>query len=334
MATASMGTQVCVVTRRKVRLLDQVRRALRVRRYSQRTQDAYVSWVRRYVLFHGKQHPAELGAAQIAEFLTSLAEEDQVSASTQSQAASALIFLYKTVLGVDIAMVDGVVRAKVPRRLPVVLTRDEVRAVLERLTGRKRLVVMLLYGSGLRLLECMRLRVKDLDFGRGEIRLRQGKCAKDRITMLPVAVRPALAEHLAAAQERHQRDLEDGAGSVMLPDALERKYPTASREWAWQYVFPASRLWTDPGNGRRYRHHLHESAVQRAVKQAIREAGIAKHATCHTFRHSFATHLLEDGYDIRTVQELLGHRDLRTTMIYTHVLNRGGYGVRSPVDAL
>ncbi|KPK82551.1 MAG: integrase [Gemmatimonas sp. SM23_52] len=334
MATASMGTQVCVVTRRKVRLLDQVRRALRVRRYSQRTQDAYVSWVRRYVLFHGKQHPAELGAAQIAEFLTSLAEEDQVSASTQSQAASALIFLYKTVLGVDIAMVDGVVRAKVPRRLPVVLTRDEVRAVLERLTGRKRLVVMLLYGSGLRLLECMRLRVKDLDFGRGEIRLRQGKGAKDRITMLPVAVRPALAEHLAAAQERHQRDLEDGAGSVMLPDALERKYPTASREWAWQYVFPASRLWTDPGNGRRYRHHLHESAVQRAVKQAIREAGIAKHATCHTFRHSFATHLLEDGYDIRTVQELLGHRDLRTTMIYTHVLNRGGYGVRSPVDAL
>jgi len=334
MATASMGTQVCVVTRRKVRLLDQVRRALRVRRYSQRTQDAYVSWVRRYVLFHGKQHPAELGAAQIAEFLTSLAEEDQVSASTQSQAASALIFLYKTVLGVDIAMVDGVVRAKVPRRLPVVLTRDEVRAVLERLTGRKRLVVMLLYGSGLRLLECMRLRVKDLDFGRGEIRLRQGKGAKDRITMLPVAVRPALAEHLAAAQERHQRDLEDGAGFVMLPDALERKYPTASREWAWQYVFPASRLWTDPGNGRRYRHHLHESAVQRAVKQAIREAGIAKHATCHTFRHSFATHLLEDGYDIRTVQELLGHRDLRTTMIYTHVLNRGGYGVRSPVDAL
>jgi integron integrase len=329
-----MGTQVSVVTQPKVRLLDQVRRALRVRRYSQRTQDAYVSWVRRYVLYHGKRHPAELGTAQIAEFLTSLAEEDRVSASTQSQAASALIFLYKTVLGVDIAMVDGVVRAKVPRRLPVVLTRDEVRAVLERLTGAKRLVVMLLYGSGLRLLECMRLRVKDLDFGRGEIRLRQGKGAKDRITMLPVAVRPALAEHLAAARERHERDLEDGAGFVMLPDALERKYPTASREWAWQYVFAASRLWTHPGNGRRYRHHLHESAVQRAVKQAVREAGIAKHATCHTFRHSFATHLLEDGYDIRTVQELLGHRDLRTTMIYTHVLNRGGYGVRSPVDAL
>jgi len=305
-----------------------------VRRYSQRTEDAYVRWVRRYVLFHGKRHPIELGGAHIAEFLTSLADKERVSASTQSQAASALIFLYKTVLGMDIAMVGGVVRAKLSRRLPVVLTRDEVRAVLERLTGAKRLVVVLLYGSGLRLLECLRLRVKDLDFERGEIRLRQGKGGKDRITMLPAAVEPALAEHLAAVREQHVRDLERGAGFVELPDALERKYPGASREWAWQYVFPASRLWTDPGSGRHYRRHLHESAVQRAVKEAIRMAGIPKHATCHTFRHSFATHLLEDGYDIRTVQELLGHGDVRTTMIYTHVLNRGGYGVRSPADAL
>ncbi|NIM50863.1 MAG: integron integrase, partial [Gemmatimonadales bacterium] len=226
------------------------------------------------------------------------------------------------------------VRAKLSRRIPVVLTRAEVRAVLERLTGAKRLVVTLLYGSGLRLLECLRLRVKDLDLERGEIRLRQGKGGKDRITMLPAAVEPALAEHLAAVREQHLRDLKGGAGFVELPDALERKYPRASREWAWQYVFPASRLWTDPGSGRRYRRHLHESAVQRAVKEAVRRAGITKHATCHTFRHSFATHLLEDGYDIRTVQELLGHGDVRTTMIYTHVLNRGGYGVRSPADAL
>lgn len=322
------------MVRQKVKLLDQLRRALRVRRYSQRTQDAYVGWVRRYVLFHGKRHPNELDGAHIAEFLTSLAEEERVSASTQSQAASALLFLYRTVLGIDISMVDGVVRAKLSRRIPVVLTRAEVRAVLERLKGAKRLVVMLLYGSGLRLLECLRLRVKDLDLERGEIRLRQGKGGKDRITMLPAAVEPALAEHLAAVREQHVRDLKGGAGFVELPDALERKYPGASREWAWQYVFPASRLWTDPGSGRRYRRHLHESAVQRAVKEAVRRAGITKHATCHTFRHSFATHLLEDGYDIRTVQELLGHGDVRTTMIYTHVLNRGGYGVRSPADAL
>jgi integron integrase len=305
-----------------------------VRHYSRRTEKAYVGWIRRFILFHGKRHPAELGEADIARFLSSLADDRGVSPSTQNQAASAILFLYRKVLDRRVDRVAGVVRAKTTRRIPVVLTRDEVKEVLRHLRGTKRLVVMLLYGSGLRLLECLRLRVKDIDFGRGEILVRRGKGAKDRVTMLPGSVRVPLSKHLEVVRARHRRDVDLGAGFVALPGALDRKYPGASREWAWQYVFPASRLRLDPETGRRFRHHLHETAVQRAVKDAIRRAGIAKQASCHTFRHSFATHLLEDGYDIRTVQELLGHHDLRATMIYTHVLNRGGLGVRSPADRL
>ena len=319
---------------KKVKLLDQLRRALRVRHYSLRTEQAYTGWVRRYVRFHGMRHPNELGADELAAFLTYLAEQRHVSASTQSQAASALIFLYKHVLGADFGWIGGVVRAKSPRRLPVVFTREEVKEVLQQLDGIKRMIVTLLYGSGLRLLECLQLRIKDIDFTQGEIRIRRAKGARDRITMLAISMKAELQAHLAVVEDQHRRDRASGAGYVRLPDALERKYPTASRDWPWQYVFPASRLHTDPADGRRYRHHLHESAVQRAVKQAIQRAGITKHASCHTFRHSFATHLLESGYDIRTVQELLGHRDVRTTMIYTHVLNRGGLGVRSPADSL
>ena len=318
----------------RVKLLEQVRRELRVRHRSPRTVEAYGGWVRRYVIFHGKRHPAELGAEEISRFLTYLADERRVSASTQSQAASALVFLYRHVIGRKLDWIEGVPRAPKRRRLPVVLTRDEVRAVLGHLQGTKRFVVMLLYGSGLRLLECLELRVKDLDFERDEIRLRRGKGAKDRVTILPASLQEPLSAHLVRVKERFERDLVEGAGYVRLPDALERKYPGAAREWPWQYVFPASRRWREPATGRLFRHHLHETAVQRAVKTAVRRSGITKRATCHTFRHSFATHLLEDGYDIRTIQELLGHRDVSTTMIYTHVLNRGGLGVRSPADDL
>jgi integron integrase len=325
------STQAC---EERPKLLAQVRRALRVRHRSRRTEEAYVGWIRRFVRFHGMRHPAEMGETEIEQYLTHLAEVGKVSASTQSQAASALIFLYKVVLGRKLGWVDGVVRAKAPRRLPVVLTRSEVRAVFEHLSGSKLLVPMLLYGSGLRLLECLNLRVKDLDFERGEIRVRRGKGAKDRVTVLPSSVKERLSAHLEKVREQHERDRASGAGYVELPDALERKYTGANREWAWQFVFPAARLWNDSRTGRRRRRHLHETAVQRAVKDAVRRSGITKRATCHTFRHSFATHLLEDGYDIRTVQELLGHRDVRVTMIYTHVLNRGGFGVRSPADTL
>ena len=319
---------------KKTKLLDQVRLTLRVSHYSRRTEEAYVRWVRRFVVFHGRQHPAELGEQEVAQFLSALAREGKVSASTQSQAASAIIFLYKKVLRRRMGWIEDVARAKAPRRLPVVLTREEVKAVLQELHGAKRLIVMMLYGSGLRLTECLQLRVKDVDFGRNEIRVRRGKGAKDRVTMLPASVKDPLARHLQAVRRRHEEDLELGAGYVPLPHAFERKSPSAAREWAWQFVFPASRQWQDPESGRRLRDHLHESAVQRSVKNAVRLAGVAKHASCHTFRHSFATHLLEDGYDIRTVQELLGHSDVRTTMIYTHVLNRGGLGVRSPADTL
>lgn len=316
------------------RLLVELRRAIRARHYSPRTEEAYVAWVRRFVRFHGTRHPLDLGEPEITQFLTSLATDHHVSASTQQQALSALLFLYREVLRCDVGRLDGVVRPRIPRRLPVVLTREEVKAVLGQLGGVYRLVATLLYGSGLRLLECLTLRIKDIDYSRGEIRVRRGKGARDRVTMLPVSARAVLAAHLERVREQHRRDLAVGAGAVALPGALERKYPNASREWGWQWVFPATRHYRDRRTGQRRRHHLHESPVQRAVKGAVRRAGIAKPATCHTFRHSFATHLLEDGYDIRTVQELLGHRDVRTTMIYTHVLNRGGFGVRSPADVL
>ena len=319
---------------RKPRLLDTVRDALRLRHYSRRTERAYLGWIRRYIVFHAKRHPAEMGAAEVSRFLSSLAVEGRVSASTQNQALAALLFLYGPVLGVELPWLDELVRAVRPERLPVVLSRDEVRAVLLVLRGTPRLMAVLLYGAGLRLLECARLRVKDLDFAANQIVVRSGKGDRDRVTLLPAVVRPALERQLARVRAQHERDLRAGAGWVELPHALARKYPNAGREWAWQWVFPATRTYTERTTSQRRRHHLHETVVQRAVYRAVREAGLTKPASCHTFRHSFATHLLEDGYDIRTVQELLGHRDVRTTMIYTHVLNRGPAGVRSPLDGL
>lgn len=318
----------------KPRLRDRVREALRARHYSRRTEKTYVAWVRRYILFHGKRHPAEMGGAEITRFLTSLAVDGKVAASTQNQALSALLFLYREVLEQDVPWLDNVVRAKRPRRLPVVLTREEVRAILEHLDGVPRLMAILLYGAGLRLLECARLRVKDVDFGSNQIVVRGGKGGKDRTTLLPAAVKEDLGRHLELVRQQYQRDLERGAGWVELPASLARKYPSAGRDWGWQWIFPATRIYVDPLTRQRRRHHLHESVLQRAVKEAVRRAGLAKPASCHTLRHSFATHLLEGGYDIRTVQELLGHRDVSTPMIYTHVLNRGPGGVRSPADRL
>jgi len=318
----------------KPRLLDRVRQAIGARHYSRRTEKAYVHWIKRYIFFHAKRHPAEMGAAEVTAFLTSLAVKGKVAASTQNQALSALLFLYREVLGVELPWLDGLVRAKPPQRLPVVLTREEVRTVLGKLDGVSRLMALLLYGAGLRLLECCRLRVKDVDFETNQIAIRDGKGNKDRLTMLPAAVKTDLAAHIQRAREQHQADLRQGAGWVELPWALARKYPNAGREWGWQWVFPATRIYVDRLTGQRRRHHLHESVLQRAVKEAVRSAGIVKRATCHTFRHSFATHLLEDSHDIRTVQELLGHHDVSTTQIYTHVLNRGPARVRSPADRM
>lgn len=316
------------------RLLDQVRAACRLRHYSLRTEDAYVDWARRFILFHGKRHPREMGAAEINAFLTHLAVAGHVSASTQNQAFSALLFLYQKVLDVEPGQIAGVVRANRPRRLPVVLTREEVAAILDRMDGVPRLVALLLYGGGLRILDALRLRVHDVEFSRQEILVRDGKGNKDRVTVLPRAAVGPLREHLRGVAEQHRRDLEEGFGRVYLPEALARKYPSADREWGWQYVFPAARRSVDPRDGQVKRHHLAETVIQKAVKEAARRAGVVKAATPHTLRHSFATHLLEDGYDIRTVQELLGHEDVSTTMIYTHVLNRGGKGVLSPADRL
>jgi integron integrase len=317
---------------REPRLLDRVRHAIRMRHYSPSTEKAYVGWIRRYILFHKKKHPREMGKEEIAVYLSFLAEKGRVSASTQNQALSALLFLYNEVLGQEPGLVDGVVRAKRPSRLPVVLTPGEVAAILAEMRGTPRLMASLLYGAGLRLMECARLRVKDIDFERGEILVRDGKGQKDRVTVLPDGVREPLRAHLAHVRRVHDRELERGGGSVELPDAVGRKYPNAAWEWAWQWVFPASRPYVDGETGIRRRHHLHQSVLQRAVKEAVRISGIAKPAACHTLRHSFATHLLESGSDIRTIQELLGHRDVSTTMIYTHVLNRGGRGVKSPLD--
>jgi len=315
------------------RLLARVRRAIRVRHYSRRTERVYVRWIRRYVRFCGLRHPLELGEADLARFLSSLAVEQGVSASTQNQALAALLFLYREVLGVRVGWLVNLVRAKRPERLPVVLTRAEAHAVLARLRGPVRLVAALLYGAGLRLFEALQLRVKDLDFGAAEILVRGGKGDRDRLTLLPVAVRAPLGRQLALVRALHERDVAAGAGSVELPDAVARKYPAAGREWRWQWVFPAGRMYRDPRSGERRRHHLHETVVQRAFRLAVQASGIAKPATCHSLRHSFATHLLAAGHDIRTVQELLGHRDVRTTMIYTHVLKRGPFAVRSPLDA-
>jgi integron integrase len=318
----------------KPRFLDRVRAALRSRHYSRRTEEAYVLWIRRYIVFHGKRHPAEMGAQEITRFLTSLAVEGKVAASTQNQALSALLFLYREVLELDVPWLDGLVRAKRPERLPVVLTREEVHAVLDQLDGVPRLMAYLLYGAGLRALECCRLRVQDLDFGANQIVVRGGKGDKDRVTMLPAVAKQALIRHLESVRAQHQDDLRRGAGWVALPTALARRSPNAGREWAWQWVFPATRMYFDRETRQRRRHHLHETVLQRAMKSAVRQADITKRGTPHTLRHSFATHLLEDNHDTRTVQELLGHRDVTTTQIYTHVLNRGPSGVRSPADRM
>ena len=318
----------------KPRLLDRLRREARVRRLSPRTEEAYVQWSRRFILFHDKRHPSDLGGREIAAFLTHLAVERQVTPSTQSQALNALVFLYRTVLELEMPELDGLVRARKPRRLPVVLTREEVQALLAELRDVHRLIACLLYGSGLRLLECLHLRVKDLDFGRQQIVVRSGKGGRDRAVPLPQASVSDLKDHLARVRRIHARDLGAGFGETRLPGALARKLPRAGREWVWQYAFPAARRRRVPSSRLERRHHIHETAVQRAVRSAVSRAGIAKRASCHTLRHSFATHLLESGCDIRTVQELLGHRSVATTMIYTHVIGRGAGGVRSPLDSL
>jgi len=315
-----------------LRLLDRVRVALRTRHYSVRTEKAYVGWIRRFILFHDKRHPDTLGEAEIGAFLSSLATEEKVSASTQNQALAALLFLYHEVLERRLEWLGGLVHARRPTRLPVVLTRAEAKALLGRLDGPVWIVAGLLYGSGLRLLEVLRLRVKDVDLERREIIVRRGKGQKDRHTVLPEMLVEPLREHLRVVRVQHEEDLTLGAGAVELPEALRRKYPSAPREWIWQWLFPATRSYTDVSSGEVRRHHLHETVIQREVRRAARTAGIAKPATPHTLRHSFATHLLEDGYDIRTIQELLGHKEVSTTMIYTHVLNRGAGGVRSPLD--
>jgi len=314
------------------KLLDQVRDRIRVKHYSIRTETQYVQWIRRYILFHGKRHPRNMGQKEIEAFLTHLAVEGGVSASTQNQALSALLFLYREVLEMEVPWLDKVVRAKRPQRMPVVLTRQEVRSVLERMSGVYGLMGALLYGTGMRLMECVRLRVKDIDFARGEILIRDGKGAKDRVTMLPASVVDGLQAHLKSRRALFEEDRRAGMASVYLPDALARKYPNAPTEWGWQYVFPSGSHSVDPRSGEERRHHLDEKLLQRAMKKAVQAAGIAKPATPHTLRHSFATHLLNSGYDIRTVQELLGHKDVSTTMIYTHVLNKGGRGVVSPLD--
>lgn len=316
------------------KLLDQVRARIRVKHYSIRTEDQYVFWIKRFILFHGKRHPRELGAGAVEAFLSDLAVNGRVAASTQNQALSALLFLYREVLEIQLPWLDNLTRAKPSQRLPVVLTPAEVRAVLERMDGVYGLMARLLYGTGMRLMECVRLRVKDVDFGRNEILIRDGKGAKDRVTMLPAALAGPLQDHLVRRRVIYQDDLRDGRAEVWLPDALAKKYPNAPTEWGWQFVFCSGSHSVDPRSGRVRRHHIDEKLLQRAMKKAVTAARLAKPATPHTLRHSFATHLLEGGQDIRTVQELLGHSDVSTTMIYTHVLNKGGRGVMSPLDRL
>ena len=309
-----------------------MRDMLRTRHYSPRTEETYVGWIRRYIHFHDRRHPGDLGEREITGFLNALATERQVSASTQNQALAALLFLYQTVLEREISWLDGIVHAKRPERLPVVLSRGEIAAVLAQMSGVERLCASLIYGAGLRLLEALQLRIKDVDFAGQQLMVRDGKGRKDRATLLPATLQPELRAHLERVHDQHASDLHGGAGFVQLPDALRAKYPSAPREWAWQWAFPATRQYVDPTTGERRRHHLHETVIQRAVRRAARTAGIPKPVSPHTLRHSFATHLLESGSDIRTIQQLLGHKDVSTTMIYTHVLRRGPFGVRSPLD--
>lgn len=316
------------------RLLDQVREKIRVKHYSIRTEKSYVDWIKRFILFHDKRHPEKMGGLEVEKFLTHLATDRNVTASTQNQALAAILFLYREVLKIELPWLDDMQRAKKPARLPVVLTRAEVRGVLSHLDGMMGLMAALLYGSGLRLMECVRLRVKDVEFDYKQLVVRDGKGGKDRVTMLSDNLVDPLKQQIERARVIHEQDLREGFGAVYLPFALERKYPNAPREWAWQYVFPATHRSVDPRTNIERRHHIDEKRLQRAMKNAVRAASIHKPASCHTLRHSFATHLLENGYDIRTVQELLGHTDVATTMIYTHVLNKGALGVNSPLDRL
>lgn len=316
----------------KPRLLDEVRHALRVKHYSIRTEEAYVQWIKRFIFFHNKKHPAEMGETEISAFLTDLAVHKNVTASTQNQALSALLFLYKQVLGIELAWLDGVTRAKRPSRLPVVLPREQVLQLLDGMGGTNGLIARLLYGTGMRLMEAMRLRVQDIDFDYRQIIVRQGKGAKDRATVLPDAIMAPLQQQLAHAQRLHRLDIEEGFGCVYLPFALAHKYPNACRDWRWQYVFPSASRSLDPRDGVVRRHHLDEKNVQRAMRESARRCRITKPVSPHVLRHCFATHLLEGGTDIRTLQEILGHKDVKTTQIYTHVMKRGGNAVRSPLD--
>jgi integron integrase len=314
------------------RLLDEVRRVLRLKHYSLRTEAIYVQWIRRFILANGKRHPRDMGELEVERFLSDLAVERKVAAATQNQALAAVLFLYQQVLGVELAWMDGVVRAKRPQRIPTVLSREEVTSVLAQMDGRPWLLASLLYGTGMRLMEVLRLRIKDVDFGRREITVRDGKGGKDRRTMLPQSLIEPIQREVERARLLHVADLREGFGAAWLPYALARKYPTAPREIGWQYVFPSPRRSHDPRDGVERRHHFDDGLLSRSLKKACKQAGVAKPVSAHTLRHSFATHLLEAGYDIRTVQELLGHKDVATTQIYTHVLNRGGHGVLSPLD--
>jgi integron integrase len=314
------------------KLLDRVRDSMRLKHYSLHTEKTYIQWIKRFILFHRKRHPKEMGTAEIEQFLTHLAVNRNVAASTQNLALNAIVYLYHQILDINIGELENVVRAKRPQRLPVVFTRDEVKTIMAHMKGNHWLMAQLLYGSGLRLMECVRLRVKDIDFAYQQIVVRDGKGQKDRVTILPSSVIPALQAQMEKVRRIHEQDLSKGYGTVYLPYALARKYPKAPMALGWQYVFPAAKPSLDPRSGRKQRHHLGGQSLQRAVKRAVKAADIAKPGSCHSMRHSFATHLLEDGYDIRTVQELLGHKDVSTTMIYTHVLNRGGRGVISPAD--
>lgn len=316
------------------RLLDQVRDRIRRKHFSIRTEQAYTHWVKAFVRFHGMKHPSLMGAREVESYLTHLSVERHVSSSTQNQALSALLFLYREVLEIELPWLDGIERSKRPKRMPVVLTQDEVAAVLGQLDGTTALILKLAYGTGMRIMEVVRLRVKDVEFSRSEILIREGKGFKDRVTMLPASLMLPLRDHLTRVRTLHERDCKEGLGEVFLPFALARKYPKAARDWGWQYVFPSNKLSTDPRSGRQGRHHADPQNLQRRMRMAVQAAGVNKPATPHTLRHSFATHLLQSGYDIRTVQELLGHKDVQTTMIYTHVLNRGGRGVASPLDKL
>ena len=321
-------------SRRQVpRLMDEVRRRIRLKHYSLRTEQAYTGWIRRFILANGRRHPRELGATDVERFLSGLAVQGGVAASTQNQALSALLFLYREVLRLDLPWMEGVVRAKRPRRLPIVLSQDEVRRLLAAMEGRPWLIASLLYGTGMRLMECLRLRVKDVDFARNEICIRDGKGGKDRRTMLPRSLHEPLMREIERARLLHARDLAEGFGEARLPHALARKYPRAGREFGWQFVFPSVNRSTDPLDGHERRHHFDDAILSRALRRARLTAGIVKPLRAHALRHSFATHLLESGYDIRTIQELLGHKDVATTQIYTHVLNRGGRGVLSPLDS-